>query len=111
MGRSFVWQTELLAAQMDNPSAGRGNLWGGYSFIEHQLSRRWYMGLLLDYSQIPFLGSASELSIAPYVNFWQSEFGRFRLQYQHTIGNQVPSHDQLLLQYTVTMGNHRPHPF
>lgn len=111
INRSFTWQTELLAAHLENPAAGKENLFGMYSFIEQQLSRRWYIGARFDYSQIPLSNNLSEWAIAPYLNFWQSEFGRLRLEYKHTARNNALSSDQLWLQYTATLGSHRPHPF
>jgi len=108
--RGITWMTELLGAKMEAPVTGRDFAWGGYSFIETRLTPRVYVGVRADYSQIP-LSNTSEFAIAPYFNFWQSEFGRFRAEYKHTFANQAPSTDALWLQYTATLGTHQPHPF
>jgi hypothetical protein len=107
----FTWQTELLAAQMESPALGDRRLFGGYSFAEYKFNQRWSAGVRADYSDVPLLADAREYAIAPYVNFFQSEFGRVRMEYKHTVGKNTPSHDQLWLQYTVLIGTHPAHAF
>ncbi len=111
MGRSFIWQTEFLTAHLEDPVMGRDNLTGFYSYIEKQFNRRFSAGVRVDYSEVPSLANIREFAIAPYVNFWQSEFGRLRLEYKHTHRANAQSNDQLWLQYTATLGTHKPHPF
>jgi hypothetical protein len=110
---AFIWQTELLAAQREHPVNGAGNgLWGMYSYAEYKLNQRWNAGVRVDYSQVPEIADASEWAIAPYVNFWESEFGRWRLEYKHTFGDShIKSSDQVWAQYSVILGLHPPHTF
>ena len=112
---AVVWQSEVLAAQAEQPAMGQRNNWGGYSFVEYKLSPRWSVGTRVDYTQIPFLADAHEFSIAPYVNFWESEFARWRLEYKHTFANgqspQPRANDQLWAQYSIILGLHPPHTF
>ncbi len=108
---TLVWQTELLGATQGQPYTGKNTLFGGYSFVEYKLATRWFAGVRLDYSQVPLLANANEWSIAPYIDFWESEFGRFRLEYKHTFGHNYQSSDQAWLQYSVILGLHPPHTF
>lgn len=110
---AFIWQTELLSAQLENPAAGDNRLWGGYSFMEYKLNNRWSTGVRLDYTQHPELADATGTwAVAPYVDFWESEFGRWRAEYKHNFGNQhIQPSDQAWVQYSVIMGLHPPHTF
>jgi hypothetical protein len=109
--KNFTWQTELLGATQEHPFNGKGSLFGGYSFLEYRFKQRWDVGIRFDYTQLPLLASASTWAVAPYINFWQSEFGRLRLEYKHAFGTNAPSSDRLWAQYTMIMGVHPPHPF
>jgi len=107
----FIWQTELLGAQEEQPISGKQNLFGGYSFLEYKLNNRWNAGVRFDYSQIPLLANASDWAIVPYVDFWQSEFGRLRLEYKQIFGHNYQSSEQAWVQYSVILGTHPPHTF
>lgn len=109
---ALIWQTELMAAKNPSPGFRSDRLWGGYSYMEYKLNNRWSAGLRVDYTQLPQVANTSEVAFAPYVDYWQSEFARWRLQYKHTFANQqVQSSDQAFLQYSVIMGLHPPHTF
>jgi hypothetical protein len=110
---AFIWQTELLRAQRENPTVGANQLWGGYSFMEYKLNNRWSTGVRLDYTQHPELADAAGAwAVAPYVDFWESEFGRWRVEYKHNFGNQqIQPSNQAWVQYSVIMGLHPPHTF
>jgi hypothetical protein len=111
---AFIWQTELLTAHQDLPGNNPNRLWGGYSYMEYKLNNRWSTGVRLDYTQHPELADASSSTwaVAPYLNFWESEFGRWRVEYKHNFGNQyIQPSDQAWVQYSVIMGLHPPHTF
>jgi len=110
---ALIWQTEILSAQREHPFTGASNgLWGGYSYMEYKLNQRWSIGARVDYSETPLVANAQEFAIAPYVNFWESEFGRWRMEYKHTFSDgSMPSNDQLWLQYSAILGLHPPHTF
>ncbi len=110
--KAFIWQTELMAAQNKTPGMMNDRLWGGYSFMEAKLNNRWSAGVRVDYTQLPEIANATEMAVAPYVDLWQSEFARWRLEYKHTFGNgRVQASDQAWLQYSVILGLHPPHTF
>lgn len=109
---ALIWQTELLAGERKSPALGTPWVFGGYSFLEYKLSNRWHAGVRLDYTQYPTIANAQTIALAPYVDFWESEFGRWRAELKHTFGdNQVRSSNQAWLQYTVIIGLHPPHTF
>jgi hypothetical protein len=109
---ALIWQTELMAARNQSPGFRNDRVWGGYSYLEAKLNNRWSAGLRVDYTQLPQAANTSELAFAPYIDYWQSEFARWRLQYKHTFATQqAQSSDQAFLQYSVIMGLHPPHTF
>lgn len=141
--KSFLWQTEFLFSQREDsgriadepeefvPQRDRST-WGFYSFMEYQLSRRWYAGLRFDWSQYPgqlaaghhghehehahrYASNDFTWALSPYLTFWQSEFVRLRAQYSYTDRHLKYQRDDsdhaLWLQCTFTLGPHKAHPF
>ncbi len=87
--------------------------WGGYTFARYQFGRRWHGGVRLDYAENPEASGERTWMVSPLVEFWPSEFHRLRLQYGHLRRNfgEARRDDRFTLQWTVTLGPHRPEPF
>ncbi|MFQ5804272.1 MAG: hypothetical protein ACE5JQ_15385 [Candidatus Methylomirabilales bacterium] len=83
---------------------------GAYVFGDYRFSRRWGVGTRVDWSEFP-IASGREWAVAPYLNFWLSDFLRFRLQYKHTDRNFAGNLDEVFLQTVFTLGHHPPHEF
>ncbi len=94
---------------------------GWYGQAVYQFMPRWSFGLR--YAQLgtsgvgaPFAGSTiDDLGRIPraesaLLEFDTSEFGRFRLQYNHDDSDRRPL-DEVLLQYTVIYGPHPAHRY
>lgn len=86
------------------------NRYGAYFFGDYRFSRRWGVGTRVDWSEFP-VESGREWAVGPYVNFWVSDFLRFRLQYKHTDRNFADNLDEIFLQTVFVLGHHPPHPF
>jgi len=108
--RSFMLRTEFLFNQREQPG-GEVESFGFYTFGRYQLSRRWFAGLRYDYSQFPTSSRDHEWALSPILEFWPSEFSRLRAQYRHTGSNFGRSVDEFFLQWTFTIGAHRPEIF
>jgi len=108
-----------------NPATGAGEhrlreRFGWYLGGEVQPFRRWAFGLRYDDTQFP-VNPGRESAVEPYVNFWPSEFLRFRAGYKHTDrsrrdgftanGGNARIADEYLLQGTFILGAHPAHPF
>jgi len=98
----FLWQRR---------ETGRGifNSWGTYTYGLYKLSRRSFVGMRGDYTQLPEEPGASLWGASPYFEWWQSEWARFRLQY--TYGSRQlwvaePEH-RFYLQLTWGIGPHK----
>jgi len=103
-------QSELIYGKVDTEEDGRQHALGAYVLGQQQLTRDWYAGLRLDWTEDPHDASHETWSISPYLSWYWTEFMRFRLQYQHR-GGDVPSEDILYFQATFTFGAHPPHPY
>jgi hypothetical protein len=94
-----------------------------YIYASGKISRRWIVGLRYDDAELPsprwplidpteFREGLREQAWTPFVTFWQSEFVRIRLQYQHAtrnfVGLQGPmDDDRAWVQVTWAGGPHK----
>jgi hypothetical protein len=94
-----------------------------YAYLSYRLSRRWTVGFRYDDAELPypdvtlhhgqpFEEGIGERAVSPYLTFWQSEFVRLRLQYQHAWRDFEwewgPDDDnRLILQVTFAAGPHK----
>jgi hypothetical protein len=115
--RSLTWRSELYYAKKELPESGNQSSWGLYSYLQYQLSPRWFVGVRGD-AALPTERSDDSVAwgIAPYVTLWQSEFVYLRLEYQH--GRNIPyvapddmlarrTDNRLLLQLDFAAGPHK----
>lgn len=112
--RSFLWQTEVLAAQADL-RGGQETTWGMYTAADYQFARRWVAGARYDYSQMPYSSSLHEHGYSAYLTFLQSEYLYWRLGYQYTDRNFRAHGDkgehELFLQCNFSLGAHPAHGY
>jgi hypothetical protein len=83
---SFAWRSELYCAGKEVPTESALNwskAWGLYSYVQYQLSERWFSGVRGDVA-LPTVRTSDELAwdVVPYLTFWQIEFVYLRLEYQ-----------------------------
>ena len=112
--KSFLWQTEVLAAQADL-IGGQETTWGMYTAGDYQFARRWSIGTRYDYSQLPYSSSRHEHGLSAYLTFMQSEYLFWRLAYQYTDRNFRVHGDkqehEVFLQCNFGLGPHRAHKY
>ena len=94
-----------------------------YVYLASRLSRRWTVGIRYDDAELPwprvelldgteFRPGLRERAWSPIATFWQSEFVRLRVQYQHAErdfawGHGPEDDDRLFLQVTFAAGPHK----
>ncbi len=81
--RTFDWRTEFLYSQWETTD-GYINSKGFYTSLQNKLNARWWISGRFDYSELPYDNKQSEWAVTGCVDFWQSEFVYFRLQYQYS---------------------------
>lgn len=108
--RSLTWQSEAIFSNREE--LGRTlNSWGLFSFLEYQLSKRWFLGGRFDYSEIPQAPEANEVAYSAILTFWPSEFQTIRLQYRHLNRSFAEDDNAIFLQWVFITGAHGAHPF
>ena len=112
--KSFLWQTEVLAAQADL-RGGQETTWGMYTAADYQFARRWVMGSRYDYSQMPYSSSLHEHGLSAYLTFLQSEYLFWRLGYLYTDRNFRVHGDkrehEVFVQCNFSLGAHPAHSY
>ncbi len=100
----------------DSPEEGASNdenPWGFYALADYRLNERWGLGTRYDY--VERINSAAEnprdteTAFTGYLTFYQSEFARWRAQYQHALLADGADDDRFTLQGTFAIGTHK-HP-
>lgn len=101
--------------------------WGGYTYLEYRISKRWRPGFRFDYHQLPsepalvtnpftgLVGSTANSkgertdvrTYSPYITFYPSEFQRFVLQYNHSSWGNASNNNQVVFQWEVVIGSHQ----
>ena len=105
-----LFQAEAIYGSTYDEDANHRNNWGAYVLGQQQLTRDWYAGVRLDYTQDPNSDHDETYAVNPYVSFYWSEFLRFRVQYQYKSGD-TPEENNLFFQATYIFGAHPPHPY
>lgn len=105
-----LFQAEAIYGSTYDEDGNHRNNWGAYVLGQQQLSRDWYAGVRLDYTQNPNSDHDETYAINPYVSFYWSEFLRFRVQYQYKSGD-TPEENNVFFQATWIFGAHPPHPY
>jgi hypothetical protein len=108
--RGIVWRTEFLYAQRETP-AGSEDLWGGYTYLEGKLVRSLSLGLRGDlvrgFKSPDENGDEFTYQLSPYLTWWQSEFVRFRVQYDALNAHGEPLEHRVILQMECAAGPHK----
>lgn len=127
--RNWIWRTEgyFLDKRLLAPDgSGRDTVraWGAYSYFQRKVSRTTEIGTRLDYFKpdhksyadtysdllgpvaVPAAG-ARQWQLSPYLTWWQSEWVRWRLEYNRLWGTHLPEDNRLFLQCTFAAGPHK----
>ncbi len=113
--RTFDWKSEVFYAtyQMTEETLSSKSF---YSSIQNKLSSRWWISGRIGFSEDIMSDDQYEWDYTMALDFWQSEFVFFRLQYQYNQRNlfmpapmsyELPSDHSLLLQICWAMGTHK----
>jgi len=103
--RRMKWQSEMYA-QWRNDSAANDTPIGFYSLLDMRLTERWGVGGRYDWVQLVD-EDATEQAYSLYGTFFQSEFARWRLQYQLADLADAGYENRLFLQATFAVGAHK----
>jgi hypothetical protein len=109
--RSFTWQNEFLVSRMKvNPNSVVQS-YGAYSYIEHQMEKRWYVGVRYDYGGLPGVEGQRDQSGTLLLRFQPTEFQIIALQYQYIQRNYASDYGQITLRLISGIGTHGAHAY
>ncbi|MBN2137593.1 MAG: hypothetical protein JW720_07295 [Sedimentisphaerales bacterium] len=128
--RNFEWRSEVYVLDRDilaPDNSGPDNLkaWGAYSYIQSKMARDLDVGVRLDYykpdsksyanvtgaSLAPLAytsGNPHRWQICPYLTWWQSEFVKYRWEYDYAWGRGMENPEHILwFQAIFAAGPHK----
>jgi len=129
--KNFEWRSEVYVLDRDiiaPDNSGRDNLngWGAYSYIQSKVARNLDVGVRVDYykpdskayaeniagaSLKPLAyasGNPHRWQICPYLTWWQSEFVKFRWEYDYAWGRGMENPEHVLwFQAIFAAGPHK----
>jgi hypothetical protein len=108
--RGLVWRTEFLYAQQETPF-GSEDFWGGYTYLEGKLVRSLFLGmrgdLIRDFEPLAEDNQQFTYQLSPYLTWWQSEFVKFRVQYDALSAHGEPLEHRVIMQMECAAGPHK----
>jgi hypothetical protein len=104
--RGIEWWTEVLYSSRETEEETIES-WGLFSLLQYRLGSRWVFGCRFDYSELPHDDCLKEYGGTVNLDFWQSEFVVFRLQYSHIDRNFDEDDDRIIVQTVWAMGPHK----
>ncbi|MGB2809058.1 MAG: hypothetical protein WBC22_15045 [Sedimentisphaerales bacterium] len=128
--RNVEWRSEVYFLNRDilaPDDSGRDNLqaWGAYSYLQTKIARNLDIGVRCDYFQPDTKGYANvtgasmrplaytaddayRWQICPYITWWQSEFVKFRAEYDYADGRGMENPEHILwFQAIFAAGPHK----
>jgi hypothetical protein len=112
--KSLTWMNEILLSQKEEGAESTVNARGMYSSLEYQFDRRWTVFGRYDYTQFPDNSSLHENSYTAGLTFHQSEFMFWRVQFEHTDGENYAGNvnrNEIWLQADFLIGLHPAHKY
>lgn len=106
--KGFEMRGEVLYQRRGGDGGTRG-IWGSYLYGTRKLGQQLYLGVRGDWTQLPEIPGAELWGVSPYVEWWQSEWTRARLQYSYNsrgIEEDRVDH-RFFIQITWALGPHK----
>ncbi len=118
--RALVWSTEYLNRRINRPTAY--NQAEGYaSWLQYQLTQRWWVQVRSDYLQAWESAVTPEAldmplfqrKVSALIGFFPSEFSGVRLQYSQNLDGKpdVDPEKKVYLQFNFSIGSHPAHAY
>jgi hypothetical protein len=113
--RQFLWRSEGYFTHEDTHAAGPSvfDTSGAYTYGEYRLAQTQWVGIRVDWTEIPGTSGKKEWGVYPYFTFSPLEFGYFRVGYEYVRSDQLNDKDsnRVWLQYNFSIGPHAAHAF
>jgi hypothetical protein len=108
--KGFTWQSEFFNAQKDTEE-NTTKSFGWYSMAHWRLAEQWGLGIRYDRSEIPDAPQNHDTGYSLFLNFFQTEFARYTLQFKHVDTNYAENDNLLYFQINFNIGTHGAHTY
>ena len=109
--RSLTWQSEFYYSNAGMPGMVSKKSFGLYSFIQYQLSKRWFLTGRYDYAQKPYDKSIVEKAFSLTAGWYATEFSKMEFELKTTDNNVQSSYCQAWLRWIFVIGAHGAHQY
>jgi len=110
--KSFEWQTEFYFSKYEEAPSQDINSWGMYSWMQYQLSRRWYVIGMYSYSESPIDRNFEEQAVSATFGWYATEFQKFEFGPKLSGGSGFSdSAFSGLFRWVFVIGSHGSHQY
>ena len=109
--RSVTWQTEFYFNHAKYPANNFMNSLGLYSFLQYQLSKRWFLTGRYDYAQKPYDKNIVEHAYSVTAGWYATEFSKIEVEGKTTDDNIQSRYYQAWLRWIFVIGAHGAHQY
>ncbi len=109
--RSFTWQTEAWLSNADTLKTKAVNTFGLYSFLNYQISKRWFITGTFSHSNRPYSTRVSENSCSATMGWYATEFQKIEFEGRAVTNNIDKNLFQVLLRWIFVIGTHGAHQY
>ena len=109
--KSVTWQSEFFFANANYSGNTSSNSFGLYSFLEDQVSKRWFITARYDYAQKPYDRSIVEQAGSLTAGWLATEFQKIEFEDKQTFVNVQPGYNQFWLRWIFVIGAHGAHQY
>lgn len=109
--RSFTWQTELFFHKAALTQVLSQHSFGLYSFMQYQMSKRWFLTGMYDYAQLPVNKLLVDHAYSLTAGWYATEFSKLELEAKLTDTNNKSRYAQAWLRWIFVIGAHGAHQY
>lgn len=110
--KSFEWQTELYFGDYETSPTNSIESWGMYSWMQYQLSRRWFVTGMYSYSENPTDLDMEEQAVSATVGWYATEFQKLEFGPKLSAGQGFSDTTfSGLLRWVFVIGSHGAHQY
>ena len=109
--RSFTWQSEFYFSKAGYTATESRKSFGLYSFMQYQLSKRWFLTGRYDYAQKPSDKNILEKAWSLTGGWYATEFSKIELEGKTTENTIQPRFYEAWLRWIFVIGAHGAHQY
>ena len=109
--KSLTWQSEFYLGKAKDSLSGSMNSFGLYSFVEDQISKRWFLTGRYDYAQKPYDKTIKEQAYSLTAGWQATEFSKIEFEGKTTDDNIGSRYYQGWLRWIFVIGAHGAHQY